>query len=384
MVVVVDDERRENEGDLVVAAEKTTADGINFMAQFGRGGITVPVSGDRLDELNLPLQVHESRDWLRPAMTLTADLARGITTGASSHDRAATIRALADPEMRSTDFVRPGHVQPLRARKGGVLRRTGHTEAAVDLARLAGLFPAAAICECLKEDGTMARLPELRELAEQQDLPIVTVEDLVAHRRRTEKLVHRTAEANLPTKHGEFRMAYYETEADTGPYVALVKGDVAAGEPVLVRMHSGCLTGDVFGSLRCDCGAQLGIAMQLVESEGCGVIVYVPSQEGRGIGLGPKCKAYHLQDEGADTVEANELLGYPADLREYGLGVQVLLDLGVRRIKLLTNNPKKLIGLQGYGLEVVEQVSIQGETTEANVAYLKAKRDKLGHKLELS
>lgn len=384
MVVVVDDERRENEGDLVIAAEKITADSINFMTVYGRGGITVPVAGERLDELNLPLQYSATRDWIRPAMTLTVDLARGITTGASSQDRAATIRGLADPGLKAPDFVRPGHVQPLRARKGGVLRRTGHTEAAVDLARLAGLFPAAAICECLRDDGTMARLPQLEELARAHGLPIVTVEDLVAHRRRTEKLVRRVARAHLPTTRGDFEMICYETDADTAPYIALVRGSVDTEEPVLVRMHSGCITGDVFGSLRCDCGVQLGMAMEQVEAEGRGVIVYVPSQEGRGIGLTPKAQAYHLQDLGADTVEANEMLGYPADLREYGLGVQVLLDLGVRRMRLLTNNPKKLIALQGYGLEVVEQVLIQAPTTEQNENYLRTKRDKLGHRLELT
>jgi len=384
MVVVVDDERRENEGDLVIAAEKITADSINFMTVYGRGGITVPVAGERLDELNLPLQYAATRDWIRPAMTLTVDLARGITTGASSQDRAATIRGLADPSLKASDFVRPGHVQPLRARKGGVLRRTGHTEAAVDLARLAGLFPAAAICECLLEDGSMARLPQLEELAKTHGLPIVTVEDLVAHRRRTEKLVRRVARAHLPTTRGDFEMICYETDADTGPYIALVKGSVDTEEPVLVRMHSGCITGDVFGSLRCDCGVQLGMAMEQVEAEGRGVIVYVPSQEGRGIGFAPKAQAYHLQDMGADTVEANEMLGYPADLREYGLGVQVLLDLGVRRMRLLTNNPKKLVALQGYGLEVVEQVLIQAPPTKQNENYLRTKRDKLGHRLELS
>jgi 3,4-dihydroxy 2-butanone 4-phosphate synthase/GTP cyclohydrolase II len=293
------------------------------------------------------------------------------------------MRALCDPGLGAEDFLRPGHVLPLRARAGGVLRRTGHTEASIDLARLAGLYPAAAICEVLKEDGSMARVPELEAISGAHDIPIVSVEDLVAHRRRTERLVHRDTQAHLPTIFGDFELYSYETEVDSQPYIALVKGNVSTDSPVLVRMHSGCLTGDVFGSKRCDCGAQLQMAMERIESEGSGVIVYIPSHEGRGIGLGAKICAYHLQDQGADTVEANELLGFPADLREYGLGAQVLLDLGIKRIRLLTNNPKKLVALDGYGLEVTEQVPIQAPATEENTRYLRTKRDRLGHALDL-
>jgi 3,4-dihydroxy 2-butanone 4-phosphate synthase / GTP cyclohydrolase II len=383
MVVIVDDEHRENEGDIAVACERITAEDINFMVRYGRGQITTPVAPERLDALKLPLQDPTAVDWIRPAMTVTVDLAHGITTGASAQDRAATMRALADPSFTADDLIRPGHVAPLRGRAGGVLRRTGHTEASIDLARMAGLFPCAAICEVLKEDGSMARLPELVELAREHDMPIVTVEELVAHRRRTEKLVRRTTQAHLPTRHGEFELFAYDTDVQTAPFLALVKGDVATDDPVLVRVHSGCLTGDVFGSLRCDCGDQLGVAMDRIEAEGRGVILYVPGHEGRGIGLGPKLCAYELQDKGADTVEANELLGYPADLRDYGLGVQVLLDLGLRRVRLLTNNPKKLIALQGYGLEVVEQVSIEVPPRDENRRYLTTKRDKLGHTLTL-
>lgn len=384
MIIVVDDEDRENEGDLVLAAEKATPEAVNFMVTHGRGLICVALTGERLEALRIPMMVPPEGNTSRfqTAFTLSVDAQRGTTTGISAHDRAVTIRALADPATWPEDLVMPGHIFPLRARDGGVLVRAGHTEAAVDLARLAGMTPAGVICEILAEDGSMARLPQLEDFAATHGLKIITIADLIAYRRRYEKLVRCVARAHLPTRHGEFIALVYEDIITGMHHLALVMGDVADGRPVLVRVHSECLTGEVFGSLRCDCGPQLELAMERVGAEGRGVVLYM-RQEGRGIGLCNKLRAYALQEEGLDTVEANERLGFPPDLRNYGIGAQILADLGLQELRLLTNNPRKVVGLEGYGLQVVERIPIIVPPTDENRAYLQAKREKLGHLLEV-
>jgi 3,4-dihydroxy 2-butanone 4-phosphate synthase/GTP cyclohydrolase II len=381
MVIVVDDETRENEGDLIMAAEKVTPADINFISREGRGLICVPMTGERLDELNLHPMVGKNTSIMGTAFAVSVDAVEGTTTGISAHDRAATIRALVDPKTRPEELGRPGHIFPLRAREGGVLRRAGHTEAAVDLARLAGLDPAGVLCEIMSEDGTMARMPELEEMADRFGLRIVSVRALIEYREKTEKLVRKVVRTVLPTRYGEFDLHLYESDLDDLLHIALVKGNPTPEKDVLVRVHSECLTGDIFGSLRCDCGAQLAAAMRTVEKEGEGVVLYM-RQEGRGIGLRNKLMAYELQDRGRDTVEANEELGFPADLRDYGIGAQILADLGVRRIRLLTNNPRKVIGLEGHGLTIVERVGIVMEPTDANLKYLSTKQSKLGHLLD--
>jgi 3,4-dihydroxy 2-butanone 4-phosphate synthase/GTP cyclohydrolase II len=382
-VIVVDDEDRENEGDLAIAAEFVTPEAINFMARHCRGLICVAMTGERLDELDLPLMVPPDRNssGLGTAFTVSVEARTGVTTGISAHDRARTIRLLADPAATAAELARPGHVFPLRAKEGGVLVRAGQTEASVDLARLAGLGPAAAICEVMADDGTMARMPELERFADTHGIGIVTIAELIAYRSRHETLVQRGATTQLPTPFGEFAVTAYENPLYPHPDLALTIGDVADGEPVLVRVHSECLTGDVFGSARCDCGEQLRRAMALIAAAGCGVLVYV-RQEGRGIGLHNKLRAYALQDQGLDTVEANARLGFPADLRTYGLGAQILRDLGARRLRLLTNNPRKVVGLEGHGLEIVERVPLIVPPGEHNRGYLEAKRQKLGHLLD--
>jgi 3,4-dihydroxy 2-butanone 4-phosphate synthase/GTP cyclohydrolase II len=380
MVLVVDDEDRENEGDLVMAADMVTPEAVNFMARHGRGLICVPMTGERLDELKITMMVSDNTAPLGTAFTVTVDARRGVTTGTSAYDRAVTIRTLVDPATRAEDLTRPGHILPLRAVPGGVLRRAGHTEAAVDLARLAGCSPAGVICEVLDDDGSMARLPQLTALASHHGLPLITIKDLIGYRSRKERLVRRVASTRLPTDFGEFTAIAYETTVESNMPLALVKGDVGGEEPVLVRMHSECLTSDVFQSRRCDCGVQLRRALEIIQAEGRGVLVYL-RQEGRGIGLLNKMRAYELQDLGKDTVEANQALGFKADQRDYGIGAQVLVDLGARRLRLLTNNPRKRVGLEGYGLQVVERVPIEVPATPDNRRYLSTKRDKLGHLL---
>jgi len=378
MIVVLDDEDRENEGDLVMAAQMASADAINFMRKEGGGLICVPMLGDRLDELHIPQMVRENSSLHETAFSVSVEARGRTTTGISAQDRAATIQALLDPVSRSTDFLRPGHTFPLRARDGGVLVRAGQTEAAVDLARLAGLYPAGVICEIMDDDGTMMRLPRLQEFAKKHDLKLITVKDLIAYRMRNEKLVERIAEFDLPTPFGEFRGHAYESKIDGIAHVALVMGDVGDGKDILVRVHSECLTGDALHSIRCDCGAQRDAALEKIAQAGRGVFLYL-HQEGRGIGLSNKLRAYALQDAGADTVEANLALGLPVDKRDYGIGSQILNDLGVREMKLLTNNPKKIAGLEGYGLRIVEWIPLMTEPTEFNARYLKTKREKMGH-----
>ena len=384
MVVVVDDEDRENEGDLVMAAEKVTPEAVNFMAAYGRGLICISLPGERLDALCLPMMVSSDDNASRfhTAFTVSVDLRHGTTTGISAHDRTLTIRALADPDTRPEDLTRPGHIFPLRARDGGVLVRTGHTEAAVDLCRLAGLGPAGVICEILSDDGTMARFPELERYAIRHGLKMISVKDLVAYRHRHERPVTRLVQTRLPTQQGEFTLLAYQDSSNGAHHLALLMGDVADGRPVLVRVHSACLTGEVFGSLRCDCGPQLATALELISAEGRGVLLYL-RQEGRGIGLYNKLRAYALQDEGLDTVEANECLGLPADLRDYGVAAQILVDLGVREVRLLTNNPDKLASLEEGGLRVVERVPLVIPPNEENCAYLRTKRDKMRHLLNI-
>jgi 3,4-dihydroxy 2-butanone 4-phosphate synthase/GTP cyclohydrolase II len=380
MVIVADDEDRENEGDLVCAASEITSETINFMLRHGRGLICVAMTNERADELGLPLMTENNTDPNKTAFTVSVDAATrfGVTTGISAYDRAKTIQVLIDPETRPADLRRPGHIFPLRARPGGVLRRVGQTEAAVDLARLAGLPAAGVICEILNEDGSMARRPELEVVAAEHGLRFITVADLVSYRLARERLVKRIAEAELPTAFGTFRLIGYTNIVDQRDHVALVKGDPAGASDVLVRMHSECLTGDVFGSRRCDCGEQLHAAMERIEEEGVGAIVYL-KQEGRGIGLANKIRAYDLQDQGQDTVEANEALGFKADLREYGLGAQILLDLGLTSVRLLTNNPRKIVGLEGYGLKITGREPLRVEEGDFNREYLATKRTKLGH-----
>ncbi len=383
IVLVVDDADRENEGDFIMAAERCTPEAVNFMVTHGRGIVCLPVAGWRLDELEIGQMVGEEPDGTGTAFTVSVDYRPQITTGTSAFDRAATARAVTDPDVRGVDFQRPGHVFPLRAKDGGVLRRAGHTEAAVDLAMLAGLFPAGVICEVMKEDGSMARLPDLVEVARRHDLKLISIADLIAYRRRHEVLVGKVAEARIPTRYGEFRSIAYESTVDGRAHIALVMGDLGDGTDVLTRVHSECLTGDVFGSQRCDCGAQLDRAMELIAAEGRGVILYVRGHEGRAIGITHKLRAYDLQDRGRDTVEANLELGFQADQRDYGLGAQILVDLGVRSMRLLTNNPVKLAGLEGYGLRIAERIPLQTAPTPENVGYLRAKREKLGHLLDL-
>jgi len=378
MVIVADDEDRENEGDLVCAAEKVTPDIINFMATHGRGLICLSLTPGRVEQLGLTTMGDQGEDSTAFLVSIDATQSKGVSTGISAADRSRTIQVAIDPGSKPQDLRRPGHVFPLRAKPGGVLQRVGQTEASVDLARMAGLLPAGVICEILNEDGTMARRPELEAFAQRHGLKFVTVAQIISHRLKTERLVHRVAEANLPTAFGDFRVIAYQNDVDRREHVALVKGDVTGREDVLVRMHSECLTGDVFHSHRCDCGEQLQASLRRIEAEGCGVLVYM-KQEGRGIGLINKIRAYGLQEQGLDTVEANERLGFPADLRDYGIGVQVLLDLGLKSMRLMTNNPKKIIGLEGYGLSVTEQVPITVAPNQYNRSYLRAKRDKLGH-----
>lgn len=384
MIILVDDEDRENEGDLCMAAEKVTPEAINFMATHGRGLICLAMSPDIIEKLGLPMMVQNNQSPYGTGFTVSIEARVGVTTGISAADRARTIEAAVDPDASPRDIISPGHVFPLRARNGGVLVRTGQTEGSVDLARLAGMRTAGIICEIMKQDGTMARMDDLEQFAERHDLKIATVADLVAYRLRKDILVHRAAEARLPTEHaGEFRVVVYKNDVDSHEHVALVKGEVDPEKPVMVRVHSECLTGDIFASSRCDCGEQLHASMRMVGQEGCGVILYM-RQEGRGIGLVNKLKAYKLQDdEGLDTVEANMQLGFKPDLRDYGIGAQILRDLGVRRMRLLTNNPKKIVGLEGYGLEVVDRLPIEIPGELENKKYLRCKRDKMGHILEL-
>ena len=378
-LVVVDDENRENEGDLILAAEMATPEAVNFMAYHARGLVCMPVTGERLDELNIPLMVDASNSAKHgTAFTVSIDYKKGTTTGISAQDRAATIKAITDPNVTADDFLRPGHLLPLRYQPGGVLARPGHTEAAIDLARLAGLYPAGVVCEIMNADGTMSRLPELEGFCAEHDLKLITIAQIIAYRRRAETLVRSVAEARLPTERGLFRMVAFEGTAEPGEHIALVMGTWEPDEPVLVRIHSECLTGEVFGSLRCDCGAQMNEALNMITTEGKGIFLYM-RQEGRGIGLHNKVKAYSLQDTGMDTVEANHSLGFAADMRHYGMGAHMLLELGVRKVRLLTNSPRKMVGLSGYGLELVSREPIDVQVGPESRDYMRAKRTRMGH-----
>ena len=381
-LIVVDDEGRENEGDLLIAAEKVTPEAINFMARYGRGLICIAMTGERLDELGIPMMVHDNTSKFASPFTVSVEAKHNVTTGISAYDRAVTVKALIEPATRPEDISRPGHMFPLRAREGGVLVRAGHTEAVVDLAKIAELYPAGVICEIMSEDGTMARLAELELMAAEHGIKIVSVAQIIAYRRLHERLIQRVAEASLPTKYGDFLAIAYRSTIDPDEHVALIRGELDGERPVLVRVHSECLTGDVFHSLRCDCGEQIDLAMRAIADEGRGVFLYM-RQEGRGIGLHNKIRAYALQDQGLDTVEANEALGFESDIRDYGIGAQILADLGVRNIRLLTNNPRKVIGLEGYGLQVVETLPILAKPNPRNVKYLETKRKKMGHLLKV-
>jgi 3,4-dihydroxy 2-butanone 4-phosphate synthase/GTP cyclohydrolase II len=381
MIVLVDDEDRENEGDLVMAAEKVTPEAINFMAVHGRGLVCLALTPQRVDELQLPQMAAENTATFGTAFTVSIDARHGVTTGISAADRAVTIRTAINPETKPADLARPGHIFPLRAQEGGVLKRAGQTEGSVDLARLAGLLPAGVVCEIMNEDGTMSRVPELLRFAKTHRMKIVTIKDLIEYRMQKESLVRRISDTLLPTSHGSFQLVAYENEVDHGVHLAIVKGEPDPEEPTLVRVHSGCLTGDVFGSSRCDCGEQLRRALEMIEEAGRGVVLYL-NQEGRGIGLLNKLKAYSLQDKGLDTVEANRQLGFKPDLRDYGIGAQILVDLGLKKIRLMTNNPRKIVGIDGYGLDVVERVPIETQPQASNVRYLRTKKQKLGHLLK--
>ena len=380
MVIVVDDEDRENEGDLTIAAEKITPEAVNFMARYGRGLVCMPMTAERLDQLEVPLMVNQNTTTFNTAFCVTIEAKYAVSTGISASDRAVTVRAAINPKTKPSDLARPGHMFPLRARDGGVMVRAGQTEAAVDLARIAGLYPAGVICEIMNEDGTMARVPELTKFARKHRLLMITIADLIKYRMRTERLVKRVASAELPTEYGTFRIVAFENRLDNQTHIALVRGDIGDGKDVLVRVHSKCLTGDVFHSGRCDCGAQLEAALVRIAKEGRGVLLYL-NQEGRGIGLANKIRAYALQDQGLDTVEANERLGFKADQRDYGIGAQILGDLGIKTMRLLTNNPRKFVGLQGYGLAVSDAVPLEIPASDSTRRYLKTKKDKLGHRL---
>lgn len=382
MVVVVDDEDRENEGDLVIAAEKVTPSIVNFMAKYAGGLICLPIIRERLEELNVERMVVKNTDPNRTAFTVSIDAAE-CTTGISAQERALTIRKVLDPDARVKDFTRPGHIFPIEYREGGVLVRAGHTEASVDLAKMAGLYPAGVICEIMNEDGTMARVPQLMEYIRKHHFKIITIADLIIHRRQTESLIERVTVVDMPTRFGDFKAYSYVSKISHENHLALVKGDISDGTPVLVRVHSECLTGDVFGSLRCDCGEQLNDAMKLIAKEGRGVFLYM-RQEGRGIGFVNKMKAYNLQDGGMDTVEANKALGFAADLRDYGIGAEILADLGIKKIRLLTNNPKKVSGIEGFGMEIIERLPIQVRSNLRNIRYLKTKKEKMGHMLSFN
>jgi 3,4-dihydroxy 2-butanone 4-phosphate synthase/GTP cyclohydrolase II len=381
-IVVVDDEDRENEGDLIMAAESATAEKIAFFVRHTSGVICTPLTGERLDELEVPLMVRDNTEAQRTAFTYSVDYRHDTSTGISAADRAATIQALIDPSTRPGDLARPGHIFPLRYAEGGVLKRAGHTEAAVDLARMAGMFPSGVLCEIVNDDGTMARVPDLVEFCKEHDLLLISIAELIRYRRQTEKLVKRISEARIPTQWGDFTCYVYENVLDGQQHIALVKGAVQGEDNVLVRVHSECLTGDVFGSLRCDCGIQLDKAMELIDNEGLGVVVYLRGHEGRGVGIGHKIRAYSLQDAGQDTVEANVSLGLPIDSREYGIGAQILVDLGITTMRALTNNPSKYGGLDGFGLDIVERVPLETIPNPENIAYLRTKREKMGHMLE--
>ena len=383
-VVVVDDEDRENEGDLIIAADSVTAEDMAFMVKYTSGVVCCAITNERADALHLPLMVANNTEAMGTAFTISVDVAEGTTTGISASDRSLTCKALADPEVAASGFARPGHVFPLRARAGGVLKRAGHTEAAVDLATMAGLSPAGVLCEIVSDDGTMARLPELVEFAKTHKIPIISIADMIRYRNRHERLVERFSSARIPTKYGDFSAHIYRSSLDEVEHLAFVYGDLNTDEPPLVRVHSECLTGDVLGSLRCDCGSQLDTAMKLVAENGSGAIVYLRGHEGRGIGLGHKMRAYALQDEGLDTVDANVALGFPPDSREYGIGAQIIADLGIQKMRILTNNPKKYGGLQGYNLEIVERVPLVSGLNPENVRYLKTKEERMGHLMDNS